>query len=90
MHIKNYLGESKMKRNEPAIVISKIIQKIQLIIGVFFAVAFGYGTIYAIIFREPEQLQVLPSLIMMDVIAALLIVFGRKRKKLVFELNVSA
>lgn len=76
-----------MKRNEPAIVISKIIQKIQLIIGVLFAVTFGYGTIYAIIVREPEQLQSLPLLIIMDIITVLLIVFGRKRKKLVFELN---
>lgn len=76
-----------MKRNETAIIICKIIQKIQFIIGVFLIIPCTCCVVYAIIVRGPDEIVALPAFIVLEIILILLLVFSKKRKYLIVELN---
>lgn len=72
-----------MNKSKSAIVLSTIIEKIQLVVGIIILVVFGLCTIVALIQTELATNGFLPFCLAVDAIGVVLIVFSRKRHNLI-------
>jgi uncharacterized protein with PQ loop repeat len=76
------LEEYKMNSSKAAIVISVIIEKVQLIVGIFITFVFGFATIGSI-WEDKTDGGTTFVMFILATIGVLLIIFSRKRKKLI-------
>lgn len=72
-----------MNKSKSAIVLSTIVEKIQLIVGIFLAIIFGACTIISIAEPLLGASGFLVFCIIVDAISVILIVFSRKRHNLI-------
>lgn len=77
-----------MKSSKAAIVISDIIQKVQLIVGVFLAVLFGIFSFRSIV--DNKRISTILIMFAFFTIGVLLIICSRKRKTLIENFKIYA
>ena len=76
-----------MNYSKTAVLYCKIVEKVQLVCGIFFAVLFGLVTVVSILDAEEDSVSSVIFCILFTVLGVFLIVLSRKRKKLVRDVK---
>lgn len=74
-----------MNKSKAAIVISSIVEKLQLLAGILLLLLFGLLTFGALLDKELASVGFLPFCIVVDLIGIALIFFSRKRHRLIVD-----